>query len=192
MMPFDDPHPNWNQTSRWPREGERGAYTEKKFANGLIAIWRREELPPDAPITHVTLIPYRGERAVVSWRDGAMRLPEGAVNEGEALEDAVRRVALAQAGILDPAIKQLGHFVLKPANAKDQTPANVTFQALIGVEAGSLADGPADESYQRRIITQRDLNTLIRENYIERRLEYVNALDAWLLERLKAAAGRKA
>jgi hypothetical protein len=57
---------------------------------------------------------------------------------------------------------------------------------LYGVEVGSLADFPSDSNYERRIILQRDLNTLIRSSYVEVRREYTDSLDPWLLERLKA------
>ena len=50
----------------------------------------------------------------------------------------------------------------------------------------SLADNPGDMSFERRIILQRDLNNILRSNYIERRREFTDTLDRWLLERLKA------
>ena len=62
----------------------------------------------------------------------------------------------------------------------------MTYQALYGVEVGGLADFPSDSAYERRIILQRDLNTLLRSSYVEMRREYTDSLDRWLLARLKA------
>ena len=55
------------------------------------------------------------------------------------------------------------------------------------LDVNSLADNPGDDSFERRTVAQRDLNELLRNSYIERRREYTDALDRWLLERLKAA-----
>jgi hypothetical protein len=62
----------------------------------------------------------------------------------------------------------------------------VTYQVLYGLEVESLADNPGDASYERRIILQRDLNNILRSSYVERRREFTDTLDWWLLERLKA------
>ena len=61
------------------------------------------------------------------------------------------------------------------------------YDAFYVAEVGSLADNPGDQSYERRIVLQRELNEILRGNYIERRREYTDALDRWLLARLKAA-----
>jgi ADP-ribose pyrophosphatase YjhB (NUDIX family) len=153
----------------------------------MLAIWERKELPADAVVSHVTLIPYRGEKPVVAWRGGKFLLPEGNVNEGESVEAAIKRIAEEQAGILEPRSMQLGHFRSRATSySKTQAPDTITYQALYGVEVGSLADFPSDTAFERRIILQRDLNTLIRSSYVEVRREYTDALDPWLLERLKA------
>jgi ADP-ribose pyrophosphatase YjhB (NUDIX family) len=154
----------------------------------MLAVWfRASELPEDAKVTHVTLIPYRGEKAVVAWQAGKQSLPEGDVREGERAEDAVRRVAEEQAGILEPTMQLLGYFRCRATSYhKTQAPDTITYQALYAVETGTLADFPSDQAYERRIILQRDLNTLLRSSYVEVRREYTDALDAWLLERLKA------
>jgi hypothetical protein len=153
----------------------------------MLAIWQRGDLPSDAVVTHVTLIPYRGEKAVVAWRQGKQLLPEGPVKPGESVDDAIKRIAEEQAGILEPTAIHLGHFRSRATSlSKTQAPDTITYQALYGVEVGSLADFPSDGNYERRIILQRDLNTLIRSSYVEVRREYTDSLDPWLLERLKA------
>ena len=175
-------------TDRFPREGERRSRTEKKLADEILATWETTELPADAVVTLVTMIPYRGEKAVLAWRDGRLLLPEGPVREGESAEAAVRRIAEEQAGILEPSLRHLGHFRCRATvHTKSQPPGTITYQALYGVEVGSVADFPADQSYERRLVLQRDLNVVLRSGYVERRLEFIDALDAWLLERLKAA-----
>src|SRR3954469_18109736 len=170
-----------------PRESERGAYTEKKLGDTLLAIWETSELPADAVVTQVTLIAYRGDRVVACWKQGQFMLPEGAVQPGESAEDAVRRIALEQAGIQNATLRQLGHFRATATNHHPtQAFGTVTYQALFGAEVTELADTPGDMSFERRIILQRDLNNILRSNYIERRREYTDTLDRWLLERLKA------
>src|SRR3954469_7068919 len=93
-----------------PRESERGAYTEKKLGDELLAIWETSELPADAVVTHVTLISYRGDKAVVTWKNGQLMLQEGDTLPGESVEAAARRIALEQSGIQDASIVHLGHF----------------------------------------------------------------------------------
>jgi hypothetical protein len=175
-------------TTYWrPRESERGQYTEKKLGDEALALWETMPLPEDARVTHVTLIPYRGDRAVVAWREGRLWLPEGDVREGEDAAAAIRRIALDQAGIQDPKESHLGHFRVRATiYSKTQEPGTITYQALYAVEVGSLADFPSDPAYERRIILQRDLNSLIRSSYVEVRREYTDSLDPWLLQRLKA------
>jgi len=188
LDPFDggsQPTP----TTFWrPRESERGAYTEKKIGDESLAVWQRGgELPEGAVVTRVTLIPYRGEKAVVAWKAGKLYLPEDDVKDGESIEAAIKRIAEEQAGILEPAFMHLGHFRCRATSYSKKYPLNtITYQALYGVEVGSLADFPSDKAFERRIILQRDLNTLIRSSYVEVRREYTDSLDPWLLERLKA------
>jgi hypothetical protein len=186
LDPYGDAAPT--PTTFWrPRESERGIYTEKKMGDEMLALWETSDLPADAFVTHVTLIPYRGEKAVVAWKDGRYWLPEGDVHAGEDVDAAVKRIALEQAGIMNPTIVHLGHFRSKATTAsRTQAPGAVTFQALFGLESGGFADFPADPAYERRVILQRDLNTLIRSSYVERRREFVDSLDPWLLSRLKA------
>jgi hypothetical protein len=154
----------------------------------MLAVWHRSnELPEGATVTQVTLIPYRGEKPVVAWQAGRLLLPEGDVREGEDAGAAVKRIAAEQAGILDPSMQLLGYFRARATSfSKTQAPDTITYQALYGVEVGSLADFPSDSAYERRIILQRDLNNLLRSSYVEVRREYTDSLDAWLLERLKA------
>ncbi len=176
-------------TTFWrPRESERGAYTEKKIGDETLALWHGGgELPADAVVTRVTLIPYRGEKAVVAWQAGKFSLPEGELKPGESVDAAIKRVAHEQAGILDPTYVQLGYFRCRATSFNKKYPLDtITYEALYGLEVGSLDDFPADKSYERRIILQRDLNTLIRSSYVEVRREYTDSLDPWLLERLKA------
>ena len=135
----------------------------------------------------MTLIAYRGDKAVVGRKDGQFLLPEGEVREGESVDQAIARVALEQAGILEPRVSQLGHFRSRATSlSRTQAPDTITYQALYAVEAGGLADFPSDSSFERRIILQRELNELLRTRYVEVRREYTDSLDPWLLERLKA------
>jgi hypothetical protein len=186
LDPFDSgtgPPPN---LYRYRENDER--WTEKKYGdNEMLGVWEMTDLPAGAVVTHATLIPYRGEKAVVSWRDGKLLLPEGDVAEGEDVEAAVKRIAAEQAGILDPVVKHLGHLHMRATvYHKTQAKGTETYQALYALEVGSLADFPTDSAYERRILLQRDLNRLIRESYILFRKEYTEALDGFLLERLKA------
>ena len=170
-----------------PRESERGAYTEKKWGDDTLAVWELQELPADAVVTRVTLIPYRGDKAVVAWKGGQHYLPDGEAKPGESAEAAVRRIALEQAGIAKCELRHLGHFRCRATSLHPTLPLNaVTYQALYGLEVSELADFPTDGEHERRIILQRDLNTLLRSSYVERRREFTDTLDHWLLERLKA------
>ncbi|HWC29191.1 MAG TPA: hypothetical protein VG845_03820 [Dehalococcoidia bacterium] len=170
------------------RESERSIYTEKKIGDEWLAYWTTGDLAEDATVIHVTVIPYRGERGVVPWKDGRFLLPEGDVLEGESAEDAIRRLGLEQVGIQDLTIAHLGHFVLKATTLNKKLQAGtIVHDAFYVAEVGSLADNPGDEGYQRRIILQREINEILRTNYVERRREYTDALDPWLLQRLKAA-----
>ncbi|HEU0074155.1 MAG TPA: hypothetical protein VFS30_09095 [Dehalococcoidia bacterium] len=170
------------------RESERSIYTEKKIGDEWVALWSLDDIPADATVTHVTTIPYRGERVVLPYKDGKHRLPETDVAEGETPEAAIERVVFDMCGIQDPAITHLGHFTYKATTLNKTLPAGTTtIDALYALEVGSLADNPGDESYERRIVLQRELNVILRSQYIERRREYIDILDHWLLERLKAA-----
>jgi hypothetical protein len=170
------------------RESERGIYTTKKLGDDWVAYWSTEDLPEGANVTHVTVIPYRGERGVVPWKDGRSTLPEGDVQEGEGAEAAIRRLMLEQAGIQDATITHLGHFVLKATTLnKKLQPGTTVYDGFYVAEVASLADNPGDQSYERRIILQREINEILRGQYIERRREYTDTLDRWLLQRLKAA-----
>jgi hypothetical protein len=169
------------------RESERSIYTEKKIGDEWVALWTTEDLPADANVTHLTVIPYRGERVVLAYRDGVERLPETDVSEAETVEDALRRVLFDQCGIQDPKITHLGHYTYKATTLNKTLPAGTTtYDVLYVIEVGSLADNPGDMSYERHIKLQRDLNLILRTHYVERRREYTDTLDYWLLERLKA------
>ena len=170
-----------------PRESERSIYTEKKIGDEWVALWSQGDIPSNATITHVTTIPYRGERVVLPYRDGSHFLPETDVAEDETTEEAIKRVVFDTCGIQDPTITVLGHFLYKATTLnKTLAPGTTTAHPLYVLDVGSLADNPGNESYERRIVPQRELNLLLRNSYIERRREYVEALDAWLMERLKA------
>ncbi len=170
-----------------PRESERGMYTTKKIGDEWMATWETDDLPADAVVTHLTLIPYRGERPVVAWRDGTLHLPEGDVAEGESLAEAMKRLAKQQCGIAHATTQHLGHFrYVAGARNTTHAPGSVVYDALYVVDVKELEDGPEDQSFERRIVLQRDLNQILRSTYVERRREYTDALDRWLLERIKA------
>jgi ADP-ribose pyrophosphatase YjhB (NUDIX family) len=170
-----------------PRESERGIYTEKKIGDDWRALWSTDALPEGAKVTRVTMIPYRGERAVVGWTNGTGRLPEGDVREGEDLVDAMKRIALEQAGIAHAHSKHLGHFTYTAPSLNKEVPAGTTaYHALYVLEVTELADAPTDDTYERRIVLQRDLNQILRTTQVENRREFADALDVWLLERLKS------
>jgi len=104
--------------------------------------------------------------------------------------DAVRRIGLEQAGISEGTPVHLGHFRCRATSlSKTLPPGSITYQAVYGVDVASVADFPADEAYERRMIRQPDLNELIRGSYVEVRREYTDALDRWLIQRLRALQG---
>ena len=176
-----------------PRESERAAYTEKKIGDDWRAWWETESLPADARVTHVTLIPYRGERPVVAWKEGIGHLPEADTREGEDVLEAIKRVANEQCGIVHATSRHLGHYKYTASSFnKEFAAGTTTYHALYVLDVTELGDGPADESFGRRIVQQRELNEIIRRNHIESRREYADALDGWLLERLKAQAATPA
>ena len=183
----------WTTTSGSDRRrsvrSTRAASTETGagFSTTAPAIWETTELPEGVAVNHVTLIPYRGEKAVVAWKAGQIMLPEGDILPGETPQQAIDRIAMEQAGITDPAATHLGHFRAKATSFHKSLPLGaVTYQALYAVEVGGIADFPSDTTYERRIILQRDLNTLLRSSYVEYRREYTDSLDHYLIERLKA------
>jgi hypothetical protein len=163
-------------------------WTEKKYGdNEMLGVWQSTDLPEDAVVTHVTLIPYRGEKAVVGYRNGRMLLPEGEVAPGEDVDAVIRRAAAEQAGITELTYTELGHMRCRATvYSKTQEPGTITYRAVYGVDVGAIGDFPTDPAYERRIILQREMNTLIRDTYIEMRKEYTEALDRFLLDRLKA------
>ncbi len=167
-------------------------YSEKKFGDETLALWEPSELPADAAVTHVTLIPYRGERVVLSWYESRLGLPEGEVNPGEKVDEAVRRIGLEQAGIEVIEATHLGHFRCRATiYSKDPPPGTITYRALYGVEVGGLADFPTAEGYERRIVMQRDLLVVLRERYNIYAREYPDALDEFILMRMKRAKERE-
>ncbi len=181
---FESPHP----TDYRLRESERHMYTEKKIGDEWIALWTLDDIPPGAAVSHVTTIPYRRDRIVLPFKDGVYALPETNVAENETAEDAIKRVVFDMCGIQEPRIAHLGHFTYKATTLnKTLAAGGTTIAALYALEVDTLADNPGDESYERRIILQRELNQVLRGVYIERRLEYTDALDRWLLQRLKTA-----
>ncbi len=84
---------------------------------------RLDDIPADAKITHVTTIPYRGERVVLPYKDGKHSLPETDVAEGETAEAAIKRVVFDMCGIQDPKITHLGHFIYKATTLNKTLPA---------------------------------------------------------------------
>ncbi|HLF71843.1 MAG TPA: hypothetical protein VI759_06800 [Dehalococcoidia bacterium] len=184
---YEGPPPNFYR----PRESERGTYTEKKFGDEMTAVWYFGNLPKDALVTHVTLIPYRRDKVVLAWRNGVLSMPEGDVAEGESVDQAIGRIAALQTGIADATVVPLGHFrVLASARSTTRPAGTITYQALFGLEVKEIADFPGDQSYERRIVLQRELNEILRTSHVEHRLEYTHALDGWLIERLKAQQTR--
>jgi ADP-ribose pyrophosphatase YjhB (NUDIX family) len=170
------------------RESERSIYTEKKIGDEWVALWTREDLPEGANVTHVTVIPYRGERGVVPWKEGRFSLAEGDVAAGESANEAIKRILMEQVGIAEATPTHLGHFVYKATTLNKKLSAGTTvYDAFYTADVAALAEFPGDQTYERRIVQQRDINEILRNNYIERRREYTDALDQWLLQRLKAA-----
>lgn len=169
------------------RESESAGYTEKRHAVGVFEVWEITDLAPDAVVTEVTLIPYRGDKPVVSWQAGQMRLPEGPLHEGETVEAAAKRIAREQTGIDQLRLTHIGHFRHYTTSEATTEEANrTTYKALFAAEVESLADFPSDQHYERRQILQRDLNQLLRSSYVERRREFTDALDLYLVGKLKA------
>lgn len=165
-------------------------YAERKLPDGLLARWERERLPEGVTLTEVLLVPYRGERPVLAWKDRRLWLPEGRVQDGESEGAAVRRAALEQAGVSDLRYRELGHLrVVATRLSTTQVEGTVTYRGLYAVEVLELADFPADQGYERRTVTQRDLNELVRSHYVELRREYMEVIDLFVLELRKAAAG---
>jgi hypothetical protein len=172
-----------------PESPGRGrVFTEKKFPDEMLANWETTDLPEDATVVHVTLYPYRGERVVLPWHGGRAVLPEGDVRDGESAAQAIRRVAMEQCGIADLDFTHLGHYRLRATVHSKLLPAGaITYRVLYGLDVQALADGPTDDSYERRIILQRDLLALVRDRYSEFWKEYLEALDTFVLDRAKKA-----
>ncbi|HXH23227.1 MAG TPA: NUDIX domain-containing protein [Dehalococcoidia bacterium] len=177
------------QTAYIPEAPGRGrVFTEKKFPDETLASWEATDLPEDATVVHVTMYPYRGERVVLTWREGRLLLPEGDVKQGESAEEAVRRIALEQCGITDLEMTHLGHFKCRATVHSKLLPAGtITYRALYGVDVSALADFPAAPGHERRIVMQRDLLALVRDRYFEHWKEYLEALDQFVLARAKRA-----
>ena len=165
------------------------AYAERRLPDGLLAQWERSPLPEGVSVTRVMLVPYRGERPVLAWRDRRFWLPEGDVHDGEVVESAARRVALEQIGVSTLTAEHLGHLHCRATSAsKSQAEGTETYRVMYAVDVQELADFPSDTSNERRIATQRDMNDMIRSHYVELRREYMEVIDLVVLERRKAAA----
>ena len=121
-MDFDGGGPALPNTYFRPRESERSQYTEKRIGDEWTALWDTTSLPDDAVVTHVTLIPYRGERAVVAYKNGQGNLPEGDLKEGEPVVDGLKRIALEQAGIAHARSRHIGHFTYTAGNRNPDYP----------------------------------------------------------------------
>src|SRR3989304_5882451 len=126
---------------------ERRPFSEKKFGEETLGIWEKPPLPEAAVAPPVPLIPSRGERAVLSWRAGRLGLPDGEVTKGEPVDAAVKRIALEQAGILEPTATWLGQFRCRATiYSTEPPPGTITYRALYGVDVGSLAGFPGGGS----------------------------------------------
>jgi len=189
-MPGDSYNPFDTTIPLVPEVFGHAGYAERKLPDGLLANWERTALPDDAKVTHVTLVPYRGEKPVLAWRDKRLWLPEGEAGEGESADAAIRRIALQQAGISELRYRQMGHLrCVATRHSVTQAEGTVTYRGLYAVEVQELADFPGDESFERRTVTQRDLNELVRSHYVEFRREYMEVIDLFVLELRTAAAG---
>ncbi len=188
MCPFGDEFPG-ESTAYIPEAPGRKGYTEKKFGEETLAYWEFDDLPDDAVVTHVVLMPYRGERVALPWKDGRAVIPEGEVLAGETAEGAIRRICMEQVGIIDPGPSHLGHFRCRATIYSQQLPpGTITFRAVYGIDIGSLADSPSSQGYERRMVLQRDLLALIRDRYFEHWKEYTEALDKFVIRRAKERA----
>ena len=174
-------------TAFLPEAPGRGrVFTEKKFPDETLAMWETGDLPDDANVVFVTLYAYRGERVVLPWKDARPVLAEGEVREGEPAEAALSRVALEQCGIAKLEASHLGHFRCRATVHSKLLPAGaITYRVLYGVDVSELADFPAAPGFERRIILTRDLLALIRDRYFEVSKEYLEALDQFVLARVR-------
>ena len=188
-MPGDSYNPFDTTIPLVPEVFGHAGYAERKLPDGILGYWERAPLPDDAVVTHVLLIPYRGEKPVLASREKRLWLPEGGVKDGEGADEAIRRVALEQAGIAELRHRKLGHLrCVATRNSVNQAAGTVTYRGVYVVEVQELADFPTDTAFERRTVTQRDLNELIRSHYVEFRREYMEVLDIFVLELHKAAA----
>jgi hypothetical protein len=188
-MPGDSYNPFDTTKFVMPEVFGHAAYAERKLPDGLLANWERTPLPEDAKVTHVLLAPYRGERPVLAYKDRRFWLPEGEAHEGESVDATVRRVAMEQLGVSELRFRELGHLrCVATRLSTHQEEGNVTYRGFFVVEVVETADFPSDQSYERRTVTQRDINELIRSHYVELRREYMEVLDLFVLELHKAAA----
>jgi hypothetical protein len=188
-MPGDNYNPFDTTIPIKPEVFGHAGYAERKLPDGLLGRWERAPLPEGAVVSHVLLAPYRGERPVLAWKDRRLWLPEGDAKPGEDADSAIRRVALEQTGIADLRWRKLGQLrCVATRHSVTQPEGNVTYRGFYVVEVEELADFPTDGTYERRIVTQRDINELIRSQYLEFRREYMEVLDLFVLELHKAAA----
>lgn len=187
-MPGDSYNPFDTTIPIIPEVFGHAGYAERKLPDGLLGRWERTALPDDATLTNVLLVPYRGEKPVLAWRDGRLWLPEGEAQPQETAEGLIRRVALEQAGISQLRWRELGHLrCVATRHSVHQPEGNVTYRGLFAVEVQELADFPSDNRYERRIVTQRHLNELVRSHYVEFRREYMEVIDLFVLDLRKAA-----
>jgi hypothetical protein len=164
-------------------------YAERRLPDGLLGNWEIAPLPADAAVTHVILVPFRGQRPVLTFHNGRLSLLEGEAHPGETPDQTVARVAMEQAGISELTWKHLGHLRCRATiYSEKQEAGTITYRPFYALDVVALADFPSDPAYERRIVTQRDLNDVVRSNYVELRREYMEALDGFVLERIKAAS----
>jgi hypothetical protein len=188
-MPGDSYNPFDTTIPIIPEVFGHAGYAERKLPDGLLANWERSAMPEDAVVTHVLLVPYRGEKPVLASRDRRLWLPEGEAKDGESADETIRRVALEQVGVAELRYRELGHLrCVATRHSLNQAEGNVTYRGFYVVEVQELADFPTDGSFERRTVTQRDLNELVRSHYVEFRREYMEVIDLFVLELRKAAA----
>jgi hypothetical protein len=163
--------------------------TEKNLNDEVLAWWETDPLPDDALVTHVMLFPYRGDRVVLAWKDGAVEMPMSEVRDGEDAEAAIRRIAAEQAGIASLRTSYLGHWLCKATTrATTQAPGTVSYRPVYGVYVDELMDFPTGDGYERRIVLQRELVSLIRTHHTELKVELMEALDRFIVERTRQSA----
>ncbi len=186
---------NWNpfgasrRSVPSPETFGREAYTERRLPDEVLATFETVELPPDAVVTNLLIVAYRGEKPVMTWHNGRLTVPSGDLQPGESLGGAINRILLEQIGGLKAEAWHLGHFKCRATiHSKNQAPGTITYRAYFVAQIGELADFPSDPAYERRMALQRDLNNCMRTEFAEYQREYLDTLDSYVVEMRKQAA----